>query len=362
MELSSERILMFEKSMNLGGSSQIVLQMCEVLKDKVEKIVVCSMGGVNIEKLNKIGIEHYAIKDISEITNSVSVLFALVKIIKHERITTIHTHHRMAAFYAHFLRALFGVKVVCSIHGEFYDKKILTKIAYHNCKLLACGNAVKHNLVAEYEINPDDVLVLRNTVKKTGEYDEIAEIDGIREKNKNAFIIGYLGRLSEEKGVAVFVKSLEKVLAKNREVYYIIAGDGYQREFLINLSKEIGAEEHIVFLGYRSDPQNVIQQLDGVALCSFTEGLPLTPIEAFAYGKPVIATAVGGTIEIVKDAYNGILVNPGDSESISEAILKLSRDKNLYRKLSNNAVNSYNREFSYSAFESRLLELYRNEL
>lgn len=59
------------------------------------------------------------------------------------KITVIHTHHRMAAMYAQILRIHFKCKVFCSIHGEFYDKKWFTKIAYRNCKLIACGNAVK---------------------------------------------------------------------------------------------------------------------------------------------------------------------------------------------------------------------------
>ena len=127
-----------------------------------------------------------------------------------------------------------------------------------------------------------------------------------------------------------------------------------------SLSAGMGLNDNIVFLGYRNDPQNVIQQVDSVALCSYTEGLPLTPIEAFAHGKPMIATPVGGTVEIVKNEINGVIVSPGNIDEIASSILDLACDKEKYLKLARNAEKCYYEEFSYEIFESQVLSLYEN--
>ena len=69
MIIENERILMFEKSMNLGWSSQIVIQMCEELRCRAQKVIVCSMGGINTKKLEEIAVKHYDIRDISDKKN-----------------------------------------------------------------------------------------------------------------------------------------------------------------------------------------------------------------------------------------------------------------------------------------------------
>ena len=140
----------------------------------------------------------------------------------------------------------------------------------------------------------------------------------------------------------------------------VIAGDGDFFNDVKSLSAGMGLNDNIVFLGYRNDPQNVIQQVDSVALCSYTEGLPLTPIEAFAHGKPMIATPVGGTVEIVKNEINGVIVSPGNIDEIASSNLDLACDKEKYLKLARNAEKCYYEEFSYEIFESQVLSLYEN--
>lgn len=153
---------------------------------------------------------------------------------------------------------------------------------------------------------------------------------------------------------------LAKVVTKKKDIYLVIAGDGDFFNDVKSLSAGMGLNDNIVFLGYRNDPQNVIQQVDSVALCSYTEGLPLTPIEAFAHGKPMIATPVGGTVEIVKNEINGVIVSPGNIDEIASSILDLACDKEKYLKLARNAEKCYYEEFSYEIFESQVLSLYEN--
>ena len=358
MELNKKNVLFLTRTMKLGGTENVILQLCEILKPQVNKIIVCSCGGVNVEELHKMGINHYIIPDIEEksLKTFLTTYKVISEIVKKEGITVIHTHHRMAAFYAQIIKYQYRVPVICSVHGEFYDKKLLTKIAYGNSQIVACGEKVRENLVDWFGLKKDRVVVLRNAVEKDERYDPIAEIEKLRSESFNCFIVGYVGRISREKGVDILVRALAKAVTKKK----VIAGDGDLFDDMKLLSARIGVNNNITFLGYRNDPQNVIQQVDSVALCSYTEGLPLTPIEAFAHGKPMIATPVGGTVEIVKNEINGVIVSPGNIDEIASAILNLACNKEKYLKLARNAEKCYNEEFSYEIFESQVLSLYEN--
>ena len=102
-----------------------------------------------------------------------------------------------------------------------------------------------------------------------------------------------------------------------------------------------------------------MSQLDLIVLTSLWEGLPLTPIEAFSVGKTIVATAVDGTIEIVDDEVNGILVTPKNIEEIADGIKKLIFDDNKRHKLELNARLKYEEKFSFNSFCKKYESYYK---
>ena len=120
MELNKKNVLFLTRTMKLGGTENVILQLCEILKPQVNKIVVCSCGGVNVEKLQKMGIKHYMIPDIEEksLKTFLTTYKVISKIVKKESITVIHTHNRMAAFYAQKIKYRYTVQDISSVHGE----------------------------------------------------------------------------------------------------------------------------------------------------------------------------------------------------------------------------------------------------
>lgn len=103
--------------------------------------------------------------------------------------------------------------------GEFYDKKLLTKVAYGHSQIVACGEKVRENLVDWFGLKKDRVVVLRNAVEKDERYNPIEEIEKLRSENFNCFIVGYVGRISREKGVDALVRALAKVVTKKRYIF-----------------------------------------------------------------------------------------------------------------------------------------------
>ena len=171
-------------------------------------------------------------------------------------------------------------------------------------------------------------------------------------------MVANIGRLSEQKGMEYFIKSIPDVIKKHKNITFIIVGDGELKEDLQKMAHELGIEKNIVFLGYRNDILNVIDQIDLVVLSSLWEGLPLTPIETFMQKKTIIATDVDGTPEIVKNYYNGILVKKQNSDQISESIIKLYEDSELRKKMEINAYKTYLEKFTVDKFIKRYREYY----
>lgn len=358
MELKNQNILFLTRTMNLGGTENVILQLCEILKPKVNKIIVCSCGGINESKLKDMGIKHIKINDI-ENKNPIKILNNIIKIkriLKNEHITIIHSHHRMAAMYAN-LCANKKILKIANSHNTFYDKKYLTKLAYKNTKIIAVGNQVKNNLVNFYHIPSSKISVIYNGIKEYKGTIHIEPLFGEDKSNGNKVILN-IGRLSEQKGMEYFIKSAKLVLEKNKKVKFYIIGTGEDEGKLKQLVKDLDLEKSIIFMGYRNDIQNLISQCDFVVLSSLWEGLPLTPIEAFSVGKTIIATAVDGTTEIVQDHVNGLLVNPRNVKELTNAINYLIDNPNIQKKLEKSALNRYKSEFSFDKLCQNYIKYY----
>jgi glycosyltransferase involved in cell wall biosynthesis len=133
-------------------------------------------------------------------------------------------------------------------------------------------------------------------------------------------IVGAAGRLSPEKGFGVLVQAAEQVCRRRPDVGFVLFGDGPLRDRLQHEAALAGLGGRFVLAGFRGDLDGLIPHLDLLALPSFTEGLPNVVLEAMAAEVPVVATAVGGTPEVVEEGVTGHLVPPGDAEALAARI------------------------------------------
>lgn len=359
MNLKEQNILFFTRTMKLGGTENVILQLCEIFKPNVHNIVVCSCGGVNVEKLRKMGIRHYEIPDIEEKSPStiIKTIKTLKEIVKKEKISVIHTHHRMAAFYVYITRLYKRCVFINTSHNTFENKKIFTRLAYCRANLITCGEMVKRNLTDYYGISKDKVTVIHNAVKP---FEEQITVDSkIQElHNEGKFIVCNIGRLSEQKGMEYYLKAIPVVIKKHPDIFFLVVGTGEDETKLKNMVHELGIEKFVYFTGYRSDIQNLMSQVDLIVLSSLWEGLPLTPIEAFSVGKTIVATAVDGTVEIVKDGVNGFLVEPRNYKQIAQKIEYIFENNSSREKMEDNSLQTYKEKFSYGIFAQNYKNYY----
>jgi glycosyltransferase involved in cell wall biosynthesis len=141
-------------------------------------------------------------------------------------------------------------------------------------------------------------------------------------KNELTFIC--TASLTPKKGHSVLLDAFARVVAKVPASTLLLAGTGETRAALEGQVSRLGLGASVRFLGARSDVPELLAAADVFVLSSLWEGMPLSVMEAMAAGKPVVCTAVGGSVEIVQNGVNGFLVPSGDSHRLADAMIELA--------------------------------------
>jgi glycosyltransferase involved in cell wall biosynthesis len=141
----------------------------------------------------------------------------------------------------------------------------------------------------------------------------------------------FVGRLTEQKGLAVLFAALQGVPAAR----LLLVGDGPERAALVRLAETLGIAGRVTFAGplRRDDVLRYLAGARAAVLPSLWENLPHSAVESLSVGTPVVASAVGGVPEIVHDDENGLLVAPGDSAALAAALRQLLQDDALHARL-----------------------------
>lgn len=138
---------------------------------------------------------------------------------------------------------------------------------------------------------------------------------------EDAFLLLSVGELSYRKNHETALKAI--ALLKDPSIHYIIAGKGGKQEYLESMAKELGLENNLHLLGYRSDIPELNKAADMFIFPSYQEGLPVSLMEAMAAGLPVVCSEIRGNVDLVKNGETGYLANPFDPNTFAEMIKKV---------------------------------------
>lgn len=166
------------------------------------------------------------------------------------------------------------------------------------------------------------------------------------------------GRLSPEKGFGVLVEAAATILRDDPEAGVAIFGEGVLRPNLERRIAELGLAGRVVLPGFTSELDSLIAAADIVVLPSFTEGLPNVALEASAAGVPVVATAVGGTPEVIADGETGYLVPAGEPEQLAAKVSELLRDGSLRRQFGDAGRTRMQELFTFESQADAYLKLF----
>ncbi len=155
---------------------------------------------------------------------------------------------------------------------------------------------------------------------------------------------------------------LVSAAARVPEAQFVFAGDGPDRASLEEQALSLGVDDRMTFLGHREDIPDLLASCDLFVLPSLYEGLPVSVVEAMAAGKPVVASAIGGTDEAVEHGQTGLLVPPGDPEALANAIRTVLSDSALAKRMGAAGRARANQEFSAETMIQRTTQVYEQLL
>lgn len=293
-----------------------------------------------------------------------------------KEIVALLREHRADALLCHGYKAdlvgrpaarIAGIPVVAVSRGwtgenfkvRWYDR--IDRLFLHRMDRVVCVSEGQAEKVRAAGVAPHKLRVIRNAARP----DAFREPDPIQRRHMEALfprsgsqVVLMAGRLSPDKGFHILIDAIPAVLAQAPNARFIICGDGVQRPELERQVGSLGLKDVVVFAGFRNDLDSWMPNADLFVLPSFTEGLPNVLLEAHASGVPVVATAVGGTPELVVDSETGILVSPGDRPALAAGITRLLCDDSQRHQMGQAARNRVREQFTFNVQARGYLDLF----
>lgn len=220
---------------------------------------------------------------------------------------------------------------------------------------LANSEAVKHEVCRRDGLDPERVKVIYNGV----------DIEGYRfvEHLESEVAIGIVGNLNRRvKRTDLFLRAAARVLARHPEVTFHVIGDGEYRAEYERLAVELGIGRSTVFAGRVTDVSGYLGKLAVGVICSDSEGFSNAVLEYMLRGCAVVATSVGGNLEVVRDGETGLLVPPGNEVALASALKRLVQEKKTRLMLTLRARELAERGFDWSSCVEEHQDHYAREL
>jgi glycosyltransferase involved in cell wall biosynthesis len=246
-----------------------------------------------------------------------------------------------------------------SLKLRLYEK--LDRLALRWMDRVVCVSAGQAVQVRRAGVPEERIAIIRNAIN-TERFDrpDPAYRDRLRAyfPEPRGQIVGAAGRLSPEKGFHLLIRAARDLLRDDPSLGFILFGDGPLRDKLARKIEQAGLAGKFVLGGFRDDLDRVLPFFDLLVLPSFNEGLPNVVLEAFAARVPVVATAVGGTPEIIEHGVNGYLVPPGDVVLLRERIAHVFHSESRRKTMGARGREKVHREFSFEAQSKQYQELF----
>ena len=284
----------------------------------------------------------------------------------------IHSHGYFADICSspssHFLK----IKHISTCHGFIAtDNKLklynlIDKLVLKYCdKVIAVSEGIKNELLKSH-IKENRIEVMQNAVSTCFTQDQIICIRAEIRKNLGIrsceHVIGYLGRLSEEKGLPYLIEAFAVLFHSSLPVKLLLVGDGPEKSAIEEMCRSKGIGKGVIFAGFQTEVEKWLAALDVFVLPSLTEGTPMALLEAMAMQVVVAASNVGGVPKVVNNGLNGLLFPPGQSLPIQNAIEELLKNSNLRNKLAKNGYETVRSKYNVKDWCYKIEQCYTDTL
>jgi len=377
--------------LEIGGAQEVVRTLVKFLKTKDCIPFVCTLkdGPLRLE-IERLGIQvdilvprrHSIVFLPGFVADMIRIWRSLAQLVSKNEIDIIQTHLlRSLDFlvlllkYTTSLRAVFftfhNVKFelstthVSTLKWLVKPKRLFHRLLYRLTfrfvsGIIAVSDEVKTALLHTIRPSQRKITVIYNGVD-SDKYRKPVDKMRVRRHlgfESSVYLITVVAALIKQKGHTYLIEAVSRILPKYPHVHTLLIGEGDLKHELQNQAKQQELEKHIHFLGNRHDVSDLLASSDLFVLPSLWEGLPMALLEAMASGLPIVATTVSGTVKAMISDKTGLLVPPGNTDRLVEAIEKLLSDISLAKTMGEAAKQRVKKELSAEKQADEHLALY----
>lgn len=354
------KILHIETGKHLYGGAKQVYYLLSGLKQKKygENILICSKGS-DIYMDSKELCKTYPIKIDGDM--DLFFLFRLLKIIKKEDPHIIHIHSRRGADTFGLLAAkITNKKVIITRRVDNPEPSFIAKIKYnHTDKVVTISKGIYEILIKE-GVKKEKIEIIPSAVDFNF-YNRRCDHIWFNEKfniSKKVTKIGMIAQFIPRKGHEFLLDSIPLILDKTRDVIFILFGKGPLQQKILKLIYKRNLEKYVKIAGFVRDIENYIPCLDILVHPAYMEGLGVSLLQANAAGVPIVASKVGGILDVISHGVNGFLFTPGDKHQFSTYVIDLIFNNEKRRIMGSNGQTIVKEKFSISSMVNNYIKIY----
>ncbi len=360
------RVLLAITRLELGGAQRVVLHTANELDRRVFDVALCWGPG------DRLDVEAAAIRSLELIpvptlvrpvapVSDLRALGSLRAAVRSFQPQIVHTHSSKAGILGRLAARLEGVSTVHTVHGFGFTplQAAPTNFLFRSAEKTMARFTDHFVMVSETDRRRGIEMGLFPSEKATVIRAAIdierfhAAIDGEAVRKRLGIpngvpVVTQIGNFKPQKAPLDFVRVSAVVHETHPDAWFVMVGDGPLREPAESLARELGVAERMVFSGWWDDVPGLLAATTVSVLTSRHEGLPCSVVESLAAGVPVVATAVDGTVEVVRSGINGLLAPAGDILGLAQSIGKLLADPGLRTRMAAAAregLEAFDRDF-----------------
>lgn len=357
-----------------GGAKTHIISLMKGIDKLINAKIVCFIEDTFYYDAKAAGIDIEVFKQKNR--SDMSVVYRLADEIKKEDYDIIHCHGARANFIAMFLKNKVHKPFITTVHSDykldfkdnFYKRWVFTTLNMIALKrfqyFIAISDSFKEMLI-DRGFKRDRIFTVYNGIDMEQELEYVSKEEflgryGIDYDGK--ILVGIVARLDKVKDHETFIRAASEVLKERKDIIFLIAGEGYEKNRLESLVQELKVDDYVHFLGFVNDPYSFFNAIDINTLTSLSESFPYVILEGAMMKKPIISTAVGGLIKLIEDGENGYLIPIGDSKELAHKIDILSSDKSKINEMGESLYKKVEENYSSNAMARRHVEIYQEIL
>jgi L-malate glycosyltransferase len=292
--------------------------------------------------------------------------YSWVRFLQQKQIHLVHAFDFYTNLFAAPLARLARVPVVITSRRDLgimwsgLRGRALRKVFHWSDCVVANSTAAAQTLITNEKVDPSRVRIVRNGVDLT-RFRRNGHQTKLRlgfERRTGTLLVGVIANLRPEKDHTTLFDAIPRVVAQAPNTRFLIIGEGPREADLRVYVRDKGISSYVNFLGHREDIPDLLAEIDIVVLPTSSESLPNVLLEAMSSARPVIASAVGGCLEVIQDGKTGLLVPPADAEALTRAILALLQKPDVRDRISRAARHSVEEDFEINAAARKLEAVY----